>query len=108
MRMSKRSSMHARSFRKTANTTPSSTISLLRMMSVPRREGCMGNYYSCGAYKGTATAALIPSPVGSTPDESNLVVGSIRVPIDHDPVMHCCSVRLKNSPVEELAVKEYV
>uniref|UniRef100_A0A915D131 Major sperm protein n=1 Tax=Ditylenchus dipsaci TaxID=166011 RepID=A0A915D131_9BILA len=55
-----------------------------------RREGCMGNYYSCGTYKGTPTAALIPSPVGSTLDESNLVVGSIRVPIDHDPVMYCC------------------
>uniref|UniRef100_A0A915DI51 Major sperm protein n=1 Tax=Ditylenchus dipsaci TaxID=166011 RepID=A0A915DI51_9BILA len=60
-----------------------------RMYGEPR--GTMGICYSCGAYKGTPTAALIPSPVASTPDESNFVVGSIRVSIDHDPVMYCCS-----------------
>uniref|UniRef100_A0A915CUN7 DNA-directed RNA polymerases I, II, and III subunit RPABC4 n=1 Tax=Ditylenchus dipsaci TaxID=166011 RepID=A0A915CUN7_9BILA len=49
------------------------------------------NYYSSGAYKGTPRAAPIPSPVGSTPKERNPVVGSIKVPIDHEPVMYCCA-----------------
>uniref|UniRef100_A0A915CVV3 MSP domain-containing protein n=1 Tax=Ditylenchus dipsaci TaxID=166011 RepID=A0A915CVV3_9BILA len=68
--------------------------------------GTMGNYYSCGAYKGTPTAALIPSPVASTPDESNFVVGSIRVSIDHDPVMYCCSdCNHDNNPLQEAWAK---
>uniref|UniRef100_A0A915EIM2 MABP domain-containing protein n=2 Tax=Ditylenchus dipsaci TaxID=166011 RepID=A0A915EIM2_9BILA len=70
--------------------------------------GTIGNYYSCGAYKGTPTAALIPSPVASTPDESNLVVGSIRVSIDHDPLKNWqlqsrqCIIISSKDPVRSL------